>query len=144
LIIDAHSLLESRVAAVSAQNQPLAMREWARIIFDRPNNNQLFVILKDYIDESYWPPERPKLFTLACTMSDIKGWQEINTAWKLCLNAKNRELAKQGRKTLSRYHATDCANLKNEFTLFPRSAPQVGHWTASIWAGLSFSFIMAE
>jgi hypothetical protein len=100
---------------VCAKNQPLPIREWARIIFDRPSNNQIFVILKGYIDESYWPPDRPKLFTLACTMSDIKGWQQINAAWKLCLNAKNRELAKQGRKTLSRYHASDCANLRNEF-----------------------------
>jgi hypothetical protein len=75
----------------------------------------VFVILKGYIDESYWPPGRPQLFTLACTMSDIKGWQEINAAWKRCLNAKNRQLRGQGRKTLSRYHASDCANLKNEF-----------------------------
>ncbi len=97
------------------KSQTLTVRDWARIIFDHASRNQLFVILKGYIDESYWPPERPKLFTLACTMSTIKDWQEISRAWKLCLNAKNRELTKQGRKTLSRYHASDCANLKNEF-----------------------------
>ena len=90
-------------------------RARARIIFDRRGEDQLLMILKGYIDESYWPPERPKLFTLACTMSDIKRWQEINSAWRRCLDSKNRELAAQGRKTLTRYHATDCANLHNEF-----------------------------
>ena len=73
------------------------------------------MILKGYIDESYWPPERPQLFTLACTMSDVSRWNSITSEWKHCLSAKNRELKKQGRKMLSRYHASDCANLKNEF-----------------------------
>jgi len=94
---------------------PHTIREWARIVFHRRNGNQFFVILKGYIDESYWPPEHPKLFTLACTMSNLKGWQEINGAWRRCLDAKNRELADQGRKTITRYHATDCANFRNEF-----------------------------
>jgi hypothetical protein len=73
------------------------------------------VILRGYIDESYTPPERPKFFTLACTFSDLNEWPKIESAWKKCLAAKNKELAAQGRPTLSRYHATDCANLRKEF-----------------------------
>ena len=73
------------------------------------------MILKGHIDESYGPPDRPKFFTLACTFSDVNGWPKIESAWKKCLAAKNRHLAFQGRQILSRYHATDCANLKNEF-----------------------------
>jgi len=100
---------------VCAKNQPLAMREWDRIFFDNPRNNNYFVILKGYIDESYGPPERPKFFTLACTFSDVNEWPKIESAWKKCLAAKNKELAAQGRQPLSRYHATDCATLNNEF-----------------------------
>jgi hypothetical protein len=81
----------------------------------RAATDKSFVILKGYIDESYTPPHRPDFFTLACTLSDIRSWREIETAWKNCLRAKNRELAKQGRQLLSRYHASDCANLVNEF-----------------------------
>jgi hypothetical protein len=91
------------------------MRDWARIFFDRPHSGNISVILKGYIDESYGPPERPKFFTLACTLSDMNEWPKIESAWKKCLAAKNKRLAAQGRKTLSRYHATDCANRRNEF-----------------------------
>jgi hypothetical protein len=65
----------------------------ARIFFDKAARGNFLVILKGYIDESYGPPERPKFFTLACTFSDIHGWPKIESAWKKCLAAKNKELA---------------------------------------------------
>ena len=40
-------------------------------------------------------------------------WFDI--AWKKCLDAKNQQLEKQGRKTISRYHAADCSSRVNEF-----------------------------
>jgi len=69
------------------------------------------VIIRGYIDESY----DSDIFTLSCAMSDVKGWQGIESAWKKCLVAKNKELKKAGRQQISRYHAADCSSLVNEF-----------------------------
>jgi hypothetical protein len=69
------------------------------------------VLIKGYIDESY----DDKLFTLSCAMSNIKGWAAIESSWKKCLAAKNRALVSQGRKPISRYHATDCSTFHGDF-----------------------------
>ncbi len=73
------------------------------------------MILRGYFDESYRLNCSPKVFTLSCLMSSPIGWQDIERGWKLCLNAKNRELKAHSRKELSRYHAADCSSLMNEF-----------------------------
>jgi len=39
----------------------------------------------------------------------------FESAWKKCLKSKNKELKKQDRRQLSRYHAADCAALRGEF-----------------------------
>src|SRR5262249_8492554 len=48
-------------------------------------------------------------------MSTPSKWMWFENAWKKCLDAKNRELKKQGRQTISRYHAADCSSRLNEF-----------------------------
>jgi hypothetical protein len=69
------------------------------------------VLLRGYIDESY----NDQLFTLSCLMSDPSNWMWFESAWKKCLRFKNKELRKQDRQQLSRYHAADCAALRGEF-----------------------------
>ncbi len=48
-------------------------------------------------------------------MSSHTGWGDIDRAWRLCLEAKNKFLKSQGRRPLSRYHAADCSSLVGEF-----------------------------
>ena len=66
---------------------------------------------RGYIDESY----NAHVFTLSCLISTGKIWSEFSRAWKLTLDSVNRKLKAQGRRTISRYHAADCSNLKREF-----------------------------
>lgn len=70
---------------------------------------------RGYIDESY----NAHVFTLSCLISTGKIWSEFSRAWKLMLDSVNRKLKTEGRRTISRYHAADCSNLKREFA----------HWT---------------
>lgn len=69
------------------------------------------MILRGYFDESY----DQNVFTLCCSLSNPKGWGAIEHAWKLCLNAKNRSLKKQGRPTISRYHSSHANSRDYEF-----------------------------
>jgi hypothetical protein len=76
------------------------------------------VLIKGYIDESYGTDKNDpstEIFTLSCAMSNVKGWAAIESAWKKCLAAKNKSLKAQGRKLISRYHATDCSSFHGEF-----------------------------
>jgi hypothetical protein len=71
----------------------------------------VFLFLNGYIDESY----NQRAFTLSCLVAKGKDWLEVSRKWKLVLNAWNKKLKAQGRPLLSRYHASDCSNLKREF-----------------------------
>lgn len=79
--------------------------------FSRARWENIFVIFRGYIDESY----NGKVFTLSCLASDPVGWLDIERHWNLCLAAKNRALRAQDRPPISRYHAADCSSLQNEF-----------------------------
>lgn len=73
----------------------------------------IFVIFKGYIDESYDKYQR--LFTLSCMIGRGKDFYEMERLWKMRLKAKNKQLEKDGRRVLSRYHATDCNARGGEF-----------------------------
>jgi hypothetical protein len=64
-----------------------------------------------YIDESY----DSNTFCVGGFMAPIDDWEKIELAWKQRLDYENRKSAEGGFPPISRYHATDCANLKNEF-----------------------------
>jgi hypothetical protein len=70
-------------------------------------------VLAGYIDES--EDKTKTLFTLSCLTGDYGAWFWIEQEWLKVLNAKNVELAAQGRKTISRYHASACASRLGEF-----------------------------
>ncbi len=48
-------------------------------------------------------------------MARGKDWDEMERRWKHHIKAKNKLLEKHGRKTISRYHASDCSGCRGEF-----------------------------
>jgi hypothetical protein len=73
----------------------------------------VFVRLRGYIDESV--DKNQNIFTMACLISTGKEWRELERAWKIYLAGWNRRLTKLGRPPITRYHASECRNLKGEF-----------------------------
>jgi hypothetical protein len=71
----------------------------------------IFLLIHGYIDESY----NADVFALSCLLGRLKTWTGMSSAWKKCLGRWNVNLVASGRRPLSRYHAKDCSNLKNEF-----------------------------
>lgn len=67
-----------------------------------------------YIDESY-DGSNLNLFALSCIVATKKSWSEIERAWKLQLAAKNKQLKKEGRPIVHRYHASECSGCRGEF-----------------------------
>lgn len=65
----------------------------------------------DYVDESY----NQTSFCVGGWLAVYYSWTDIETAWKQRIDHENRMSVKKGFPPISRYHATDCANLKNEF-----------------------------
>lgn len=72
-----------------------------------------FVIFNGYIDESY--DNTQNVFTLSCLVARGKVWDSMERRWKLAIAAKNKELAREGRPQISRYHASDCSACRGEF-----------------------------
>jgi hypothetical protein len=73
----------------------------------------MFVVLRGYMDESCGKDQ--KLFAFSCLMATGKDWSDMERSWNLHLAAKNKQLKKAGRQTISRYHATDCSGYFGEF-----------------------------
>jgi hypothetical protein len=71
--------------------------------------------LRGFIDESHDPKSVPKVFNLSCIIGHDSQIPWFEMAWANALEAKNAELTEQGRPKISRYHASDCSNLKGEF-----------------------------
>lgn len=72
-----------------------------------------FVIFRGYIDESYGADRN--VFALSCILARGKEWDEFERKWKLHIAAKNRVLVKDGRRPITRYHASDCSGRRKEF-----------------------------
>ena len=65
-----------------------------------------------YLDESY----NKDVFCVGSWLAPVGTWDGIERAWAQRLQFENRKSAQKGCPPISRYHATDCANLKNEFS----------------------------
>jgi hypothetical protein len=72
-----------------------------------------FVVYRGYMDESC--RQGQTLFTFSCLIASGKSWFEMERAWRLCIDAKNRQLKKEGRELLRRYHASDCNARRKDF-----------------------------
>jgi hypothetical protein len=68
-------------------------------------------MLTGHIDES----GSSRFFTLSCLVGDGSMWLWIELAWVKLLEETNATLKAQGRPSISRYHASDCRNLRREF-----------------------------
>lgn len=71
--------------------------------------------LKGYLDESYSRESPPKVFGLTCTIADARDWLWIEWAWQNCLDEKNTELRRNGRREITRYHASKINNYAGDF-----------------------------
>ena len=72
----------------------------------------MFTLFKGYIDDS---GNNDEIFTLSCIIAKPTNWGFFINDWLEVLRRKNEELAAQGRKTISRFHAVDCSNYAEEF-----------------------------
>ena len=65
------------------------------------------MLMKGYMDESYGSAQN--VFSFSCLMARGKDWDDMERRWKRHIAAKNKELLAQGRRPISRYHASDCS-----------------------------------
>ena len=72
------------------------------------------VNLTGYIDESM--NKNKRLFTMSAIIAERMDWMWFEVDWETCIERINRQLRKDGRTQISRYHASDCSNRKGEFT----------------------------
>ena len=89
------------------------VRELFGCFGQRDFEKRLFAVLVGHIDDS--GSAKSRLLTLSCLVGHGGMWWFIEAAWLGILEKKNKELRAQRRKELSRYHASDCSNLKKEF-----------------------------
>ena len=68
-------------------------------------------VLDVYIDESY----DEDVFVLSLCSAHPRSWRNFQIFWQAHLDGLNARLEASNRPTVSRYHATDCANRKREF-----------------------------
>lgn len=69
--------------------------------------------LTGYIDESI--SNGGRLFTMSALIAERMDWMWFQADRVNCLDKINRELKKEGRTLISRYHAADCSNIKGDF-----------------------------
>lgn len=93
-------------------SQTVSIGELYAALFPRRHGKKFIVILRGYIDES----ADKRVFTLSCLMARPMDWMWIESKWKKVLREKNKQLRKQGRPQISRYHAADCSSRLGEFT----------------------------
>jgi len=74
------------------------------------------MFVRGYIDESYGQ----RIFTLSCLVAIGSKWMWFSSDWKKCIRRVNKRLRAQGRKTIKRYHASDCSNCLNDFAGWSR------------------------
>lgn len=91
----------------------IPVKELFAALGGRDFKKKLFAMLVGHIDES--GSAKTRLLTLSCVVGHGGMWWWIEQAWLEVLAKKNAELKAQGRKPISRYHASDCSNLKKEF-----------------------------
>ena len=77
--------------------------------------NVLSVIVatwRAYFDESY----NQQTFCVGGFLAPEERWASIEEQWSARILAENERSALAGYPAISRYHATDCAHLKKEFS----------------------------
>jgi hypothetical protein len=73
--------------------------------------SRFYCMLKAYFDESY----DHATMCVGGWICDENSWKQIESKWLARIEHERRMSVKNGFTPISRYHATDCANLKREF-----------------------------
>ncbi len=68
-------------------------------------------MLVAYLGESY----NNRTFVVGGFLAFESQWRDIEKAWRQRIEYENRQSAKKGFRPISRYHASDCSNLKMNF-----------------------------
>jgi hypothetical protein len=68
-------------------------------------------MLTAYLDESY----NSRTFCVAGWILPEKRWTPFDRDWRKRIDQERQQSIRAGFKPISRYHASDCSNLKNEF-----------------------------
>src|SRR6266849_1010303 len=68
-------------------------------------------MLVGYFDESY----NNRTLVVSGWVGKPREFEKLGSQWSKHLKIINRKLAKQGRSSLSRYHAADCSSLVGEY-----------------------------
>lgn len=74
--------------------------------------SRIYCVLKAYFDESY----DPSTMCVGGWLCLEDAWKPIETNWLARIEHERRISIKRNCKPISRYHATDCGNLKKEFS----------------------------
>lgn len=70
-------------------------------------------LVRGYMDESY--DAQQDIFSMSCILAKATHWVELERRWRHQIEAKNKELKRAGRPTISRYHANNCHSRTGEF-----------------------------
>ncbi len=81
----------------------------------RIGQSEIEIVFVGYMDESYDGSAIPKVFCLSSIVSDNSMWIHFEWAWLAVLEAKNKELQRQHRTELTRFHAQDINNFRGEY-----------------------------
>jgi hypothetical protein len=76
------------------------------------------VVFTGYIDDS--KDKDAALVSLGCVLADERHWERFEEEWRLLLKQTNRALIASGQSAISRYHASDCSCLQNEFSTWTK------------------------
>jgi hypothetical protein len=74
--------------------------------------SRVYCVLKAYFDESY----DNSTMCVGGWLCLEDGWKQIEDKWLARIEHERRIAIKHGHEPISRYHATDCGNLKKEFS----------------------------
>jgi len=74
--------------------------------------SRFYCVLKAYFDESY----DPSTMCVGGWLCLEDAWTPIEAKWLARIEHERRIAVKHGHKPIRRYHATDCGNLKKEFS----------------------------
>lgn len=74
--------------------------------------SRIYCMLKAYFDESYGHAT----MCVGGWICDETSWTQIERKWLARIEHERRMSIKNGHPPISRYHATDCGNLKREFS----------------------------
>jgi hypothetical protein len=70
------------------------------------------MVLWGYIDDS---GDGKTILTLSCLIGDSPAWYYLGLEWEEFIAQKNAELSAEGRKPITRFHASDCSCRLGEF-----------------------------